>query len=59
VVGVSEGGYKYLQTANQQQTGSDDEGNVLTPPVKVYSNVENGYGIVAGMYASWINCKVR
>ncbi len=58
VIGISESAYKYLQTAARQQSDAD-ESNALTPPIRVYSNIENGYGIVAGMYAKWINCKVK
>jgi hypothetical protein len=58
VVGLTEPGYRYLKSLDDQQDGQE-EGNFLAQPVKVYSNVANGYGIVAGMYAKRITCKVK
>nr|WP_295872856.1 DUF4249 domain-containing protein [uncultured Chitinophaga sp.] len=49
MVEVSEvtcGGYKYLRTANAQMHSG---GVLITEPATVYTNVLNGYGIVAGI----------
>lgn len=59
VVGLTEPGYRYLKSVDDQQDDNQDDGGFLAQPVKVYSNVTNGYGIVAGMYAKRITCKVK
>ena len=58
VVGLTEQGYRYLKSLDDQQDNQEDD-SFLSQPVKVYSNVTNGYGIVAGMYAKRIYCKVK
>ncbi|HEY0610967.1 MAG TPA: DUF4249 domain-containing protein [Chitinophaga sp.] len=58
VCALTEGGYKYLRSANSQMENQDSS-NVLGQAVKVYSNIQNGYGIVAGIYAKRISCKVE
>jgi hypothetical protein len=57
VTALTTQGYRYLKSVDEQQNGQDD-GNFLSQPVKVYSNVTNGYGIVAGMYTQRMACKV-
>lgn len=59
VSGLTEGGFRYLQSLNNQVENSQDSANVLGPPVKVYSNIQNGYGIVAGIYAKRVSCRVE
>lgn len=58
VWGLTEGGYKYLRSVNSQSENADSS-NVLGQPISVYSNIQNGYGIVAGIYAKRISCKVE
>lgn len=58
IVGLTEPGYRYLKNLDDQQD-NQEEGSFLAQPVKVYSNVANGYGIVAGMYSKRITCKVK
>jgi len=50
VSGLTEGAYKYLQATSDQRQGEEGIDFALDP-VNVYSNVENGYGIVAGINA--------
>jgi hypothetical protein len=59
VCALTEGGYKYFRSVNSQTENGQDSANVLGQAIKVYSNVQNGYGIVAGMYAKRISCKVE
>ena len=59
VCGLTEGGYKYLRSINNQLENGQDSTNVLGQSVKVYSNIQNGYGIVAGIYAKRESCKVQ
>jgi hypothetical protein len=59
VCGLTEGGYKYLQSVNSQMENVQDSSNVLGQSVNVYSNIQNGYGIVAGIHAKRISCKVE
>ncbi len=46
---IDEAQYRYLRSVDLQY---ENEGNPFAEPVQVYSNVENGYGIVAGSSAS-------
>jgi len=59
VCALSEGGFKYFRSVNSQLQNGQDSTNVLGQAVKVYSNIQNGYGIVAGIYAKRISCKVE
>ncbi|GAA0525978.1 DUF4249 domain-containing protein [Chitinophaga japonensis] len=59
VAGLSESGYRYLQSLNNQVENGQDSTNILGQPIKVYTNIENGYGIVAGLHARRIHCRVR
>jgi hypothetical protein len=58
VRGLTEGAYKYLLATYTQR---QDEGNpdVTFDPVNIYSNVQNGYGIVAGVNARVLSFKVE
>lgn len=47
--------FKYLKTLSLQQ---QDGGSIITEPVFVYSNVENGHGVVAGINTRWVAFKV-
>ncbi len=47
--------FKYLKTLTLQQ---QDGGSIITEPVFVYSNVENGHGVVAGINTRWVAFKV-
>jgi hypothetical protein len=58
VCALTESGYRYLRSVNSQGENQDST-NVLGQVVKVYSNIQNGYGIVAGIYAKRISCKVE
>lgn len=58
VCALTESGYRYLRSVNSQGENQDST-NVLGQAVKVYSNIQNGYGIVAGIYAKRISCKVE
>jgi hypothetical protein len=40
------GGYRYFRSADAQVRNG---GILITEPVTVYTNVQNGYGIVAGI----------
>jgi hypothetical protein len=55
VSSLTQGAFRYLRTRDAQQADSI----ALGPPVKVYSNVENGYGIVAGINTKRISVKVK
>jgi hypothetical protein len=59
VSGLTEGGFRYLQSLNNQVENSQDSTNFLGPPVEVYSNIQNGYGIVAGVYAKRVSCRIQ
>lgn len=59
VCAITSGGYKYLRSVNSQMENGQDSTNVLGQAVKVYSNIQNGYGIVAGINAKRISCKVE
>ena len=57
VSGLTASAYRYLQgTYSQRQ---DDKVNLSFDPVNIYSNVQNGYGIVAGVNASLVGLKVQ
>jgi hypothetical protein len=57
VSGLSKGAYKYLlATVSQRQ---DDDAFMTLDPVNIYSNVQNGYGIVAGVNAGVFGFKVE
>ncbi|RAJ10789.1 uncharacterized protein DUF4249 [Chitinophaga skermanii] len=55
VTSLTETAYQYLKSLDQQRM---DEGNVLVEPTRVYSNVLNGYGIVAGVNVRRIYFKI-
>ena len=46
---IDEGQYRYTRSVDLQY---ENDGNPFAEPVQVYSNVENGFGIVAGSSAS-------
>ncbi len=48
---VSEGQYRYTRSVDLQY---ENDGNPFAEPVQVYSNVKNGFGIVAGSSASQV-----
>lgn len=50
ITSLSDAAFQYLKTLDIQNLNN---GNVLTEPSKVYSNVNNGYGIVGGLNASF------
>jgi hypothetical protein len=56
VKGLTEGAYKYLRATSSQQ--QDEKVDLVLDPVNIYSNVQNGYGIVAGVNASVLPFKV-
>lgn len=57
VSGLSRGAYKYLRaTIDPRQ---NDETDFVLNPVNIYSNVQNGYGIVAGVNARTFGFKVE
>jgi hypothetical protein len=58
VSGLTEGAYKYLQATSDQRQGQEGIDFALDP-VNVYSNVENGYGIVAGINAVSLSVSVE
>lgn len=55
VSGLTNGAYLYLRSRDAQQRDSINVGM----PTKVYSNVENGYGIVAGIHTKRLVTKVK
>lgn len=57
VRGLTEGAYKYLQATYSQR--QNDKPDVSLDPVNIYSNVQNGYGIVAGVNARALSFKVE
>jgi hypothetical protein len=57
VRGLTEGAYKYLQATYSQR--QDDKTELTLYPVNIYSNVQNGYGIVAGVNARVLSFKVE
>jgi hypothetical protein len=57
VSGLSEGAYKYLLATSEQR--EDDEIDYILDPVNIYSNIQNGYGIVAGVNAKVLGFKVQ
>ncbi|WP_298735861.1 DUF4249 domain-containing protein [uncultured Chitinophaga sp.] len=59
VCALTAGGYKYLRSVNNQEENGQDGSNVLGQTISVYSNITNGYGIVAGIHAKQISCKVE
>ncbi|MGB3849957.1 MAG: DUF4249 domain-containing protein [Tunicatimonas sp.] len=48
---VSEGQYRYTRSVDLQY---ENDGNPFAEPVQVYTNVENGFGIMAGSSASQV-----
>ncbi len=59
VSGLTESGYRYLQSLSNQVENGQDSTTVLGPQIEVYSNIQNGYGIVAGMYAKRVSCRIQ
>lgn len=57
VSALSESAYKYLRASSGER--QDDDGNFLVDPVNIYSNIQNGYGIVAGVNATILGFKVE
>ena len=57
VSGLSKGAYKFLLATQTQR--QDDETDFTLDPVIIYSNVQNGYGIVAGVNASVFGFRVE
>ncbi|SFD18724.1 protein of unknown function [Chitinophaga sp. CF118] len=57
VCGLTKGAYKYLLAANDQW--QDDDIDFVLNPVNIYSNVQNGYGIVAGINATVLNFNIE
>jgi hypothetical protein len=55
VSALTDGAYQYLKTLSLQ---TEDNNNIISEPVRIYSNVENGLGIVAGINTRWITIKV-
>lgn len=48
---IDEGQYRYFRSVDLQY---ENDGNPFAEPVQVYSNVENGFGIVSGSSASQV-----
>ncbi|WP_440135099.1 DUF4249 domain-containing protein [Chitinophaga sancti] len=44
--------WKYMQSTSTQRLSDSDSQNISLDPENAYSNVENGYGIVAGVNAA-------
>jgi hypothetical protein len=44
--------WRYLQSTSSQRSNESDSQNFSFDPENAYSNVENGYGIVAGVNAA-------
>jgi hypothetical protein len=57
VSALSEGAYKYLLATSSQR--QKDENDFVLDPVNIYSNIQNGYGIVAGVNAKMLGFKVE
>ena len=53
---VDEGQYRYFRSVNLQY---ENDGNPFAEPVQVYSNVENGFGIVSGSSASQVTVSLE
>ena len=54
---LNEGGYKYLQATYEQRLGGTID--LSLDASGIFSNVGNGYGIVAGINASWLAFTVQ
>jgi hypothetical protein len=57
VSALTSGAYKYLQETYSQRL--EDKLDFLFDPVSIYTNVINGYGIVAGIYPGRATLKVE
>lgn len=57
VSNLSEGAYRYMQATVDQRNDRDNDYN--PDPVNIYSNVQNGYGIVAGINAATLGILIE
>lgn len=57
VSGLTRGAYKYLDASYTQRL--EERVDFTSDPVSIYSNVENGYGIVAGVNARRLSFSVE
>jgi hypothetical protein len=58
VSNLTNGAYKYLDATYRQRIGHDASG-ISFDPTAIYSNVENGYGIIAGVNAARLSFAVQ
>lgn len=56
VNGLTNASWQYLKSIELQKTSTD---NVLMDPATVFSNVDKGYGIFAGLSSAWVEIPVK